>query len=1085
MNKKTLFSFLTLVFVISGYSQNQLWNRIESASIEGQEKLDRASQPAAFLLYNLNLENLKAQLQQAPQRFAEQTSSIVLPFPDGDGNMIYYTIYEAPVMDTELSEKHQNIKSYVGEGVEDASSTIRFSITPFGFHNMLHSTKGTSYIDPYTKNLQNYIVYNRKGLARESSFYCGVVDEANNHANQRSAEEPFGVTASDGVLRTYRLAMACTIEYAAFHVDAAGLNDGTLAEKKEAVLAAMVITVARVNSVYERDLSITLVLIPDNEDVIFIDSDDFTNNDAGTLIDESQTVIDDIIGFDNYDIGHTVSTGGGGLAQLWAPCSNSKARGITGLAAPVGDPYDIDYVAHEIGHQFGGQHSYNNACSGNRSNANAYEPGSGSTIMAYAGICPPNVQSNSDAHFHANSIAQMTEFMTTDGNCSENTVTGNTAPVADAGDDYVIPYGTAFILSGTGTDADNDEMTYNWEQMDREISEQPPVATSNEGPNFRSFPSKDVPERYMPDIEAVLDNNLTPTWEVIANVAREYNFAFTVRDNNVAGGQTVIDYMKIDVSGTAGPFLVSIPNTNVSWQAGTNQDVEWDVAGTTANGVNAPYVDIFLSTDGGYTYPIVLAAKVPNDGSEVIAVPNVVGNNNRIMVRGYRNIFYDISNTNFTITAPESTMAFAVTGLQNIADCVGGDVSYNLNYEAYEGFSADAAFTVTGTPEGATVAFDPETISADGVVTLTVSTDGDTVPGFYTMPVVATSGGVTKTINVYLDLIDPNFGNLDLIEPADGSEAVFTGTSFDWTNIASAVGYEIEISEDEDFADLVVATTVTENSYTGDLEEGVRYYWRIRPINEACAGNFGEASSFVTGVTACNDYEAEDLPITISNSESGDYETSISIAEGATVQSLTVSLDITHSWVSDLTVTLVSPDNTEVELFSDVCFDRNDVLVTFDDNAEQGECGNNPAIGGTIQAQNSLSAFIGGAIEGDWTLRVEDGFNADGGSINAWSLNICTTEAVDLASVEAATFNDFALYPNPNNGNFTVRYNTASSSDVSVMVYDIRGRQLLNKTYENTGLFEQSIDLGATEAGIYLVTVQEGGDKITKKIVVQ
>ena len=161
MNKKTLFSFLTLVFVISGYSQNQLWSRIESASVAGQEKLDRESRPATFLLYNLNLENLKAQLQQAPQRFTGQTSSVILPFPDGDGNMEYYTIYEAPVMDAELSNKHQEIKTYVGEGVKDKSSAIRFSITPFGFHNMMHSTKGTSYIDPYTKNLQNYIVYKR------------------------------------------------------------------------------------------------------------------------------------------------------------------------------------------------------------------------------------------------------------------------------------------------------------------------------------------------------------------------------------------------------------------------------------------------------------------------------------------------------------------------------------------------------------------------------------------------------------------------------------------------------------------------------------------------------------------------------------------------------------------------------------------------------------------------------------------------------------------------------------------------------------------------------------------------------------
>ena len=1067
--------------ILSGYSQNAIWSRIDTKDVQGREKLDRVSQPTSFYLYSLNLENLNQQLQQAPVRQQGDTSSLVLPFPDGNGEFNYYRIYEAPVMHQELSAKYSNIKTYVGQDVNDASAVIRFSITPFGFHNMLQSAKGASYTDPYTRDLQTYMVYKREGLTTSRSFHCDVVD----NGNQKSILQPPSIASSDGVLRTYRLAMACTIEYAAFHVNAAGLNDGTLAEKKEAVLAAMVVTVNRVNSIYERDLSITLELVPDNEDVIFIDDDNFDNdNTNGILLDQGQEAIDDIIGFDNYDIGHTVSTGGGGLAQLYSPCSGSKARGITGLSSPVGDPFDVDYVAHEMGHQFGGNHSFNNSCNGNRSNANAYEPGSGSTIMAYAGICPPNVQSNSDAHFHANSIAEMTAFITNWGDCAENTVTGNIAPVVDAGPDHTIPYGTPFILSGTATDANDDEMTYNWEQMDNEISEQPPVANAIDGPNFRSLPSKDVPERFMPDIESVINNDLAPTWEVVSFVAREFNFAFTVRDNNILGGQTVTDDMKVTVSGTAGPFVVTTPNTALSWQAGTHQDVAWDVAGTTGNGVDTPYVDIFLSTDGGYTYPIVLASKVPNDGSEVVSIPNMPGNTNRIMVKGYDNIFYDISNTNFTITAPASTMAIAVNGAQNLANCIGNDVSYTLNYNAYSGFNGSTTFTVTGNPDGSVVTFNPETITADGEVVMTITTTDNATADFYTIAVTATSGAVTKTINVYLDLIDANLGALNLISPADNTTGVFSQTTFDWNDVANAAGYEIEIAGDEDFTNIITDVIVTESNYTTLLENSWEYFWRVRPIGEACAGSYSDSNKFTTGITECNDYTATDVPVIIPDNTASTVNTVITATGDAPIQKVSVALDISHTWVSDLTVTLISPEGTEVQLFSDECDDADDVQATFDDSGEPLVCGETPVLSGMIQPSELLAAFNGELPEGEWVLEVSDAFDEDGGAINSWNLTICTTEEA-TSGLGGNEFTNFTLYPNPNSGYFTVRYTAVTGSDISITVYDIRGRQLLNQTYSNTGVFEQNIDLGATEAGIYLVTVQEGNSKITKKIVVQ
>src|SRR5690606_4716475 len=373
----------------------------------------------------------------------------------------YFRVYEASIMHKELADRYPDIKSYIGIGLDDKTAMIRFSTTIFGFHGMTFSCKsGTSYIDAYTTDLNYYIVYAKKNTMTTNPFEC-LVESTEDPENEVffSPRNNTQALANNGIFRTYRLAMACTIEYAAFHVNAAGLNGGTESQKKAAVLAAMNVTMTRVNGIYERDMALTMQLIPNNENIIFISSDNFNNNNANTLIDQSQSVINGTIGFNNYDIGHTVATNTSGLAQMYSPCSTSKAKGVTGISQPVGDPFDIDYVAHEMGHQWGANHTFNNSCSGNRNNSTAIETGSGSTIMAYAGICPPNVQFNSDAYFHAISLAEMDTFVNNQATCSTNTSTNNVAPVITSILNYSIPRGTAFVLRGNATDVDSNNLT--------------------------------------------------------------------------------------------------------------------------------------------------------------------------------------------------------------------------------------------------------------------------------------------------------------------------------------------------------------------------------------------------------------------------------------------------------------------------------------------------------------------------------------------------------------------------------------------------------------------------------------------------
>lgn len=663
---KRILLLIVFVFAFSaGYSQSSpLWTKTSAGSLDAARKATRTSMPKEYQLYQLDYSKLKTLLESAPSRENAQTSGVVIAFPNAEGKLENYRIYESSVMEPELAAKHPEIQSYIGQGVEDPTAKIHFTTTLFGLHTMTLSGKGTSFIDPYTSDAKNYIVYNKSSLPKRQTFQCYVED------NDATIVPPPSTAASDGKFRTYRLAMACTIEYAAFHINAAVTAGtlsptATLAQKKAAVLAAMNVTVARVNSVYERDMSLRMQLVANNESIIFVDSDSFSNDTPGQLIAQSQTVINGAIGNANYDIGHTVSTGGGGLAGLGVVCvTGQKARGITGSPEPVADAYDIDFVAHEIGHQFGASHTFNGEggnCTlpnpsigdpGTRNAATAVEPGSGTTVMAYAGICEAvNVQDHSDDYFHAVSITQMTAHIAGTGNCVPGVDNGNNPPVISALTSYTIPKGTGFVLKGNGTDANGDALTYCWEQTTVGATAVNPSATSTDSnPNFRSIAPSTSPNRYMPALSSVLVGNLTPTWEVIPSVARVMSFALTVRDNRTPnGGQTARQNMTVTFNDATGPFRVTSQSVDgISWTQGQTETITWDVAGTTGAPINTANVNILLSTDNGLTFTTLLA-NTPNDGSQAITVPNTAAPLCRIMIEAVGNIYYAVNAKTFSI----------------------------------------------------------------------------------------------------------------------------------------------------------------------------------------------------------------------------------------------------------------------------------------------------------------------------------------------------------------------------------------------------------------------------------------------------
>lgn len=860
MKRILLLLFFFNLFFFSYGQQGGLWTRIVSDKTPFSEKLEKRSVPAEFQVFTLDLNQLKSRLASAPDRKENKTKAgVLLQFPNETGELENYRVFKASVMAPELSAKYPDIKSYVGVGVDDSSATIRFTTTIFGLHTMTLSGKHTNvFIEPYTKDLNKYIVYSRDKVETPPAFECHVSETSTSNDQNRNTNS---TQSNTQIFRTYRLALSCTIEYAAFHVNAAGLSGGTLAQKKAAVLAAMVVTMNRVNGVYERDLAVTLTMIANNDVLINITSDNLDNNNTNNiLLSQNQSFVDANIGTPNYDIGHVFSTNGGGVAGLGVVCNNSqKARGVTGSGGPVGDAFDIDYVAHEMGHQFGGNHTFNsnmNACNGNKNINTAIEPGSGSTIMAYAGICAPhNVQNNSDAHFSVISLQEIDAYVNTGASCSANVVIANNPPVIGTIPNYTIPKSTAFILTGKATDAQNDPITYCWEQNDHWTiaTDQStlPSSTNTGGPNFRSRPPSTSPDRYFPVLSSVVANNLTPTYEVVPSVVRTMNFALTVRDNNTLdGGQTSRKNITVTTA-NVGPFLVTSPNTGVSYVAGSNQTVTWDVAGTTANNINCNFVDIYMSTSAGSSFPILLASGVPNDGSELVTIPNNVGTTNRIMVRANDHIFYDVSNVNFTITAAPSTFSIGfagVAGKQYQTGCSGSTIVYPLTYAALGGFSGSTTLSATGNPSGTTVTFAPNPVSAGGAVTMTISNTTGMAEGVYPIVVTATSGATTKTVNLYLNVVEALFAPTTLTSPANLSSNQQTNVVLNWTeDTLNADSYDVQVATDVNFVNLVHSQTVTSSGFTTALNTNTTYYWHVRPRQSACTGNYSGTFQFTTG----------------------------------------------------------------------------------------------------------------------------------------------------------------------------------------------------------------------------------------------
>lgn len=619
------------------------------------EKSGIAINPGKYRTSHLDDPMLRGLLAVAPPENFEGKKSdlkITLPFPDGSFEDFY--VFESSVMHPDLAKRYPEIKSYLGTGVQNPASYLRFDLSPRGFNAIVLTADGnTVRILPCAESKQDcYVSFYNKDIINFEPVNCLAPGDF--------AE---GLAVSDragdcGMLRTYRLAMAATGEFTTFY---GGSVSTTLAVINSLVTQA--------NAVFEREHHVRFVLVANNDLVIFTDpnTDPYTNvseGDSGVeaVANANTTACNTAFTSSGYDVGHVLHKSSnrrtGYTGTINSACGSAKAR-VTSWNNNPNSPLYIETVIHEMGHQFGATHTQNGTdCPSTEVPATSVETGDGSTIMA-ANLtygCNPGYQSVRDQYFHGINLTQMGSLIVGHG-CPTMDMTSNTAPSVDAGPDRTFPKNTAFVLNAVGAD-DGNALTYCWEQIDPETATMPPVNTSTAGPLFRSYPPNTSPDRWFPKL-----GSTSNTWEILPNVARNMNFRVSARDNSPLGGCTAEDDVVITVDGNSGPFYITSPNgpngpTNNFCPNG-NLTITWDVAGTDQAPVNCSYVDILLSTNGGATYPLTLASNTPNDGSETVNLaafsfsPSTLC---KVMVKARMsgtspttNVFYDVSNNNFTI----------------------------------------------------------------------------------------------------------------------------------------------------------------------------------------------------------------------------------------------------------------------------------------------------------------------------------------------------------------------------------------------------------------------------------------------------
>ena len=959
MNAVYRFCRATIALLAMGIStvtlaERSLWSEVPGPATESAEgAMHRAAQALPARHLRIDREGLDELISRGLSS-PHGTFTLDLPAPDGGYHPFEFRL--AGTMSPGLARKFPDIKAFSGRSLGRGNASAQMEVTPAGVSVQVLASEGRWMIDPSDQSdisrVKSYFARDAKRSA--APFQCGVTGQPakadprnSNLLKSRPTQGALVAKQSrsrGSELRTYRLAVATTGEHGEYH---GGTVDGTL--------SAVVKVVNRVNGIFNSELAVGFELVENNEKIIFTDpdTDPFKGNlDTEILIEESQTVIDEEIGPENYDIGHTFGGDGGGLAST-GPCQDGyKASGVTG--GTEGDAFAVDYVAHEIGHQFSMDHTFNtNAddCLENRSATAAFEPGAGTTIMSYSGICSPDnlaqphlQNNNSDPMFHSYSFEQAASYVEGEGAaCGVVADTGNTQPTADAGGRYTVPASTPLYIEGAASDPDGDSITYSWEQ--RDLGPAAALTAPDDGaiPLFRTYAPVTSARRYLPQLDKVVSGDFDNT-EKMPRKPRRMIFALTARDG--AGGRNS-DTTQIEV--VAEPLVgktFSVAEPDLGGSLGKVGTVRWHVGETDQAPISVSQVELYLSTDGGKSFPDAPFTKTANDGYARVEFPSGVQTDAaRIMIKGSNNIFFDVSDADFSLNS-NAAVTPEVPAPKNVSGVASGDTGIDIAFSPGAGSGVNyyeavclgepSRTDITGS-KSPSAGFDS---SQSLVSSIQLNGQGTISPEGLSVAVNITHG---YRGDVILKLISPS-GTTMTLKDYDGSDqAADVLETYSVNGVAGesiAGKWQLEVSDD------------WEDDFNGTLNSWSISGTGIVPPRSVEGAKAPEAS-FDKGTPVSS---------TIRLSAEGDVSP----------DEFKVAVDITHSWRSDVVLELEAPSGKRIALRREEADDASDDVK-----------GTYPT---TLRPLTPFSELAGEALSGNWTLHVSDQYAGDEGVLNSWKI---------------------------------------------------------------------------------------------------
>lgn len=1137
MRKFTLFTLLILS-VVGASAQQAYWtSRSDKNGITTDKAVARQSFPKEFKLFALNAGTLRQELFSITGNQAARRTTII-SLPNADGNVEQFEVVEASNFEPALQARFPGIRAFSGRGITDRSATLKLSISPQGIQTMVFRTdKPNEYIEPYSQDHTVYAVFKSARQKGALPWLCTTQDQqlAAGINAQVSASR---IESNNGNLKTMRLAQSCNGEYSNFF---GAFNSSQVA----LVLAAFNATLTRANGCYEKDLAIHLNLVSESVNVIYYDpaTDPYTtlgnwNTQLQIALNTSLTGPGTPIEANNaaYDIGHMfgASGGGGNAGCIGCVCVDgvasgtgaTKGRGITSPAdgIPQGDNFDIDYVVHEVGHQLGGNHTFSMSNEGVGVNK---EVGSGITIMGYAGITNQDVAPHSIDIFHQTSIEQIQANLAPKTCPITTSLAGiNATPVVAALSNYTIPPSTPFALTGSATDADaGDVLTYCWEQNNDGAGQtgNNSVARENKpsGPNWLTFPATTSATRLMPRLSTILTGaNLTgplpggdaiANIEALSNVSRTLNFRLTARDNRpyngTAVGQTNFQDMIVTVdAATYTPFLITSQNTAVSYSGGTTQTVTWSVGNTTAAPISTANVKISFSTDGGLTFPTVLAASTANDGSENIVIPIGLTTTGRIKVEAIGNIFFDINNASITVVAPPAGFSFN-SPAPIVSSCpTPTSLSTNLTATYFGGHSANINLTAAVVPSGS-VTLTPATLTT-GTTTAQVTLNNTNLlpPGNYTVTVTGTSTGVTTQTRDIVFTITPS---APVITTQPVGQTVCTGTNVTFTVVASgATGYQWQLSTDNgsNWGNVGAATSAT---YTVVAPTTAQNGHQYRVITSSICGST-TSNAVILNVVAPATITTQPVSATICEGGNASFSVVATTSIGVLTYQWELSTNGGTSWSSipGATASIFAQTNIPVGqngyrfrvIVSSGCGSVTSSVAIITVNAfpvitftpSPVVCRSDA--GFSISASPAGGVFSGPGVTGSvFTPSVATvGPKAVTYTVsNAGCQSVVTrTIQVNECAERRITLDQFpavVVYPVPNRGSFNIRLNTELYSKLNIKLYNNLGSlvksesvsgltygsvipvQATNLPYGTYSLFLSNDESGAVSRGLVIL----------------